>query len=90
MTDSSFEKQIRDALKQFWEEQSITVDDGSASVDDLVAAMDSMTAVDSLIQIERIVGMKLPVGEVIQPGGYKSEEEFIEGVTARVLKYAEE
>lgn len=83
-------RQIKEALKAFWEEQSISVDGSSTSIDDLVAAMDSMTAVEALIAIEEIVGMDLPSGHVIRRGGYNDQEDFINELTARVLTYVEE
>lgn len=90
MVDPNKVSQIRDALKSFWDEQSISVDGGSTSIDDLVAAMDSMTAVEALIEVEKIVGMDLPSGKVIRCGGYNDEADFIEDLTARVLTYVEE
>lgn len=82
--------QIRQALEDFWEAQAISADGGSTSVDDLVAAMDSMTAVEALVEVEKIVGMELPCGDVIRRGGYESKKQFVEELTARVLKYVKE
>lgn len=49
-----------------------------------------MTAVEALIEVEKIVGMDLPSGKVIRCGGYNDEADFIEDLTARVLAYVEE
>ncbi len=90
MVDEGLVRQIREALKSFWDEQSISVDGSSTSIDDLVAAMDSMTAVEALIAVEKIVGMELPSGQVIRRGGYNDQEHFISDLTTRVLTYVEE
>ena len=82
--------QIQESLRKFWSEQSLDLGGAPASIDDLVAAMDSMTAVAVLIDIEEIVGMGLPTGEVIRAGGYDSEDQFVEHLTACVQKYVEE
>jgi len=82
--------EIRVALEKFWEEQAISVDGESTSIDDLVAAMDSMTAVEALIDVEKIVGMDIPVGSVIRRGGYDTKEQFLDDLTVRVRKYVEE
>lgn len=90
MIDSDKVRQIQESLRNFWSEQSLNVGGPTASIDDLVAAMDSMTAVDALIDVEVIVGMELPVGEVIRTGGYANENQFVEHLTARVCKYVQE
>lgn len=83
-------ERIRAALEEFWADQGVAFDGIPGSVDDLVAAMDSMTAVDALIKVEEIVGMELPSGKVIRRGGYDSQAQFIKDLTARVLRYVEE
>ncbi|UVH57181.1 hypothetical protein NWF24_30810 [Variovorax paradoxus] len=83
-------EEIKAHLNDFWNDQAIAVDADSTSIDELVAAMDSKTAVEALIKVEEIVGIELPVGEVIQQGGYNSREEFIEQVTSSVVKYVED
>ncbi len=82
-------RQIEAHLNAFWDEQAIAVDADSTSIDDLVAAMDSKTAVEALIEVEDIVDMELPVGEVVRQGGYRSREEFIRELTRSVVKYVE-
>lgn len=83
-------EQIRQALEKFWDEQSLSVESSSTSVDDLVAAMDSLTAVEALINVEKIVGLELPSGELIRRGGYDSATQFVAHLTDRVCKYVEE
>ena len=87
--DAEKVRQIEAHLNAFWDEQAIAVDPDSTSIDDLVAAMDSKTAVEALIEVEDIVDMELPVGEVVRQGGYGSREEFIRDLTRSVVKYVE-
>lgn len=81
--------QIIAALEAFWAGQTLGTE-GAETVDDLVAAMDSFTASDALIDVEDIVGMELPTGEVIRRGGYESKDQFIYELTQRVLDYVAE
>jgi acyl carrier protein len=83
-------ERIHAALEAFWADQVVAVDGIPGSVDDLVAAMDSMTAVEALMKVEEIVGMELPSGKVIRRGGYDSQAQFIKDLTTRVLRYVEE
>lgn len=81
---------IETCLRQFWDSHSLAVDGASESVDGLIDPLDSLTAVDALIELEKIVGMELPEGRVIRRGGYDSKGQFIEDLTKRVLKYVVE
>ncbi len=80
---------ITAALEAFWAGQTLGAGGGD-TVDDLVAAMDSFTASDALEEVENIVGMELPTGEVIRRGGYDSKEQFVTLLTQRVLDYVAE
>lgn len=82
-------EQISAALEAFWAGQTLDAEGGS-SVDDLVAAMDSFTAADALTEIEDIVGIELPTGDVIRRGGYDSRDQFVSELTQRVLDYVAE
>ncbi|WP_342721218.1 hypothetical protein [Acidovorax sp. FHTAMBA] len=90
MIESDTVDQIRQSLEKFWEEESLGLDAESTSIDGLVAAMDSMTAVSALIDIEKIVGMELPTGEVIRRGGYDSMKQFMDDLSTRVIQYVKE
>ncbi|MGJ7614116.1 MULTISPECIES: hypothetical protein [unclassified Variovorax] len=80
---------IASALEAFWASQTLDVG-GTETVDDLVAAMDSFTATDVLGDIEPIVGMDLPSGEVIRRGGYDSKDQFVTVLTQKILDYVAE
>lgn len=81
---------IEACLQQFWDSHTLAVDVASESVDGLIDPLDSLTAVDALIELEKIVGMELPEERVIRRGGYDSKGQFIEDLTRRVLKYVVE
>jgi len=80
---------IASALEAYWASQTLDAG-GTETVDDLVAAMDSFTATDALEEIEHIVGMELPAGEVIRRGGYDSKDQFVTVLTQRILDYVAE
>ncbi|KAK51176.1 hypothetical protein L576_0080 [Bordetella bronchiseptica OSU054] len=45
-----------------------------------------MTAVEVLATLDKVVGTELP-NSVIQAGGYKTREEFVDGLSAKVISY---
>jgi acyl carrier protein len=81
---------IEASLTKFWEERALDVDDESESLADFVDELDSLTAVDALIEIEKIVDIEIDEGAVIRKGGYDSKQQFVEHLTAKVLKYVQE
>lgn len=82
-------QKIASALETYWASQTLDAS-GTQTVDDLVAAMDSFTATDVLGDIELIVGVELPAGEVIRRGGYDSKDQFVTVLTQRILDYVVE
>lgn len=87
MNTDKMKAEIEESLQQFWNDRAINVDMDSESIDDFIDEIDSLTAVDALIDIERITGMDIPEGSVIRRGGYDTKKQFIEHLTASVLKY---
>lgn len=84
---SAMEDQIRAALEAFWEDHAIPAEGGAAStVDDLIGPVESMIAVEVLVALDRITGMKLP-NSIIQAGGYATKDEFINKLGAAALAY---
>lgn len=81
---------LQAAMEEFWSEQTLDVDAGTECVDELVAAMDSLTATEVLEKLEDLVGMELPSGELIRRGGYDSKEQFISELTQEILDYVVE
>jgi len=90
MNADELKSAIETCLREFWDTHSLAVDEASETVDGLIDPLDSLTAVDALIELEKIVGMELPEGRVIRRGGYDSKEQFIEDLTRRVLEYVVE
>jgi hypothetical protein len=82
---------VKEALEAFWDERAIPAHGGAeaASVDDLVGPVESMTAVDILVTLDSIVGMKLP-NTVVQAGGYQTRDEFINKLGAAVMAHVAE
>ena len=78
---------IKDALENFWDERAIPEEGGEVTtIDDLVGPVESMTAVDVLVTLDEIAGVKLP-NTVIQAGGYLTREEFVTKLGAAVLEH---
>lgn len=84
---ANLEIQIKAALEEFWDEHALVPNGGGPStVDELLEPVESMTAVYVLTKLDKIVDKKLP-NNVIQPGGYKTKDEFVNLLSARVLSY---
>lgn len=87
MVDSNIAVRIRSELETFWREQSLGLNGDSTSIDDMVAAMDSLTSVEVLLRLEVIVGTDLPAAMLIRPGGYSCEKQFVDELAVRVLEH---
>lgn len=78
---------IKEALESFWDERAIPLEGGeTTSINDLVGPVESMTAVEVLVTLDAIVGVKLP-NTVIQAGGYQTRDEFINKLASSVLAH---
>ncbi|TLX56972.1 hypothetical protein DN824_13110 [Stutzerimonas nosocomialis] len=84
---TSLQNQIEDLLGVFWDEREIAIASDPTSIDDLGAPMDSLTACEAMIDIDVLVGQKIPVEVIIRNGGYESRDQFIQQVTEGVLTY---
>jgi len=78
---------IAEALAKFWDERALATSDPADVVGDFVDEMDSLTAVDALIELEDITQVEIDEAAVIRKGGYDSRDQFIGDLTARVLKF---
>lgn len=84
---ANLEDHIKEALEQFWDEHALEpVGGGLSTVDELLEPIESMTAVEVLIVLDEIVNETLP-NSLIQAGGYKTKEEFVNVLSARVLSH---
>lgn len=85
----TLEDQIRQKLGDFWDERALpTGPSGATTVDTLGSPVESLTAVEVLLEIDSIAGTKLP-NSVIQAGGYQTKDEFIEKLTAKTIEILE-
>jgi hypothetical protein len=82
--------EIRAELDKFWAEQDPLAVEETGTVDDLVAAMDSVTACEALERLETLLGMELPSGDLIRTGGYDTKDQFINELSAAVVAYCAE
>ena len=81
---------IEAILGQFWDERAIEMGEAPKSTVELGAPLDSLTSMEALIEIDRLLKRKVPVEAVIQKGGYQTREQFIEEVATKVLKFVAE
>lgn len=84
---SELEGKIKAALEEFWDERAIPAEGGAVStVDELVGPVESMVAVEVLVDLDKITGMKLP-NSIIQAGGYNTKDEFVNKLGAAALAF---
>ena len=86
-------EQLHDVLSAFWDQNvlEVPVDDGDAdeeiAIDQPLVQLDSITAVDVLLDIEKVVGRHLPIEKIVRKGGYTSRDQFIEEVSKAVDEF---
>lgn len=86
-------EQLHEVLSAFWEQNVLEVptDEGDAdeeiAIDHPLVQLDSITAVDVLIDIEKVIGKHLPIEQIVRKGGYSSREQFIEEITKAVDEF---
>lgn len=83
----TLKEQIEVLLGNFWDEREIAITNEPTMIDDVGAPLDSLTACEAMIEIDALVGSKVPVDVVIRNGGYESRDQFIEQITDGVLKH---
>ncbi|MBT2748298.1 MULTISPECIES: hypothetical protein [unclassified Lysobacter] len=83
--------EIEAVLGQFWEEMAIELGEDPRDTSGLLGApLDSLTAVEALLQLDTLLGRSIPAEVVIRRGGYESKEQFVELLTCQVLDYITE
>lgn len=84
--------EIEAVLGQFWEEMAIELGESPQDTSGLLGApLDSLTAVEVLLQVETLLGGRsIPAEVVIRNGGYESKEQFVELLTGQILDYIAE
>ncbi|WPN29898.1 hypothetical protein QMK54_29595 [Pseudomonas sp. P5_109] len=82
--------QIETLLNAFWDKRAQDIIDDPLSTDQLGAPLDSISAIDAFVGIDKLVQRKLPVELIIRHGGYNSKEQFVTDVTDKVLRHLKE
>lgn len=82
--------EIEKHLGQFWDKRALEIVDDPLSVDELGAPMESVMAIDALLEIGKMLKVKIPVDVVIRNGGYETKEQFVGLVTSGVLRHLKE
>lgn len=83
-------KQIETLLSNFWDKRAQDIIDDPLSTDELGAPLDSLSAVDAFVGIDKLVQRKLPVELIIRHGGYNSKDQFVTDITDKVLRHLKE
>jgi acyl carrier protein len=84
--DAKQREQVREALAQFWEETRIAVEE-TEDVEGLIDELDSQSAIDVVIRVEKILGVEIPEEKVIRPGGYDSKQQFVDDFLGRLDRF---
>ncbi|VXD04060.1 conserved hypothetical protein [Pseudomonas sp. 9AZ] len=79
--------QIEQLLGAFWDKRAQDIVDDPLSTDELGAPLDSISAVEAFVGIDKLVQRKLPVELIIRHGGYDSKDQFVSDITAKVLRH---
>jgi acyl carrier protein len=83
--------EIEACLGNFWEEMAIELGENPEHTSGLLGApLDSITALEVLLEIDTLLNREIPAEAVIRKGGYDSKEQFVELLTKEVLAYVEE
>lgn len=83
--------EIEAVLGQFWEEMAIELGENPQDTSGLLGApLDSLTAVEVLLQVDTLLGRSIPAEVVIHNGGYESKQQFVELLTGQILSYVAE
>lgn len=83
---ADIEATIRAKLEEFWDDRAIASGPaGQTTVDELLAPVESGTAVEVLVELDAITGLKLPAS-LIRTGGYDSKHQFVEHLTDKVMQ----
>jgi hypothetical protein len=83
---------LEQLLQKFWDENVLDNSELPLGVENLYAPLDSVTAIDVLSKIKELFkdvlgDKKIPAEDVIQNGGYRSKDEFVQKVVKAVEKY---
>lgn len=77
--------ELEQILSDFWDSNEIPMDGAPTSTGQLGAALDSITAVEVLLEVDTLFKRKISVEAVIQRGGYKDKQEFVTKLRDQIL-----
>lgn len=84
---------LRNVLADLWDANVLGTPSADGAMDEHVPvdhpliALDSLTAVEVLVEVEGVVGAALPLEKIVRQGGYSFKEQFIDEVAAAVEKF---
>lgn len=70
------EESVREALERFWDETQLGVEE-TEKVEGLIDELDSQSAIDAILGVEKILEIEIPGEKVIRPGGYNGKDHFV-------------
>lgn len=79
-------QQVREALEQFWEENRIAVEE-TEDVEGLIDELDSQSAIDVVLRVEKVLHIDIPEEKVIRPGGYDNKQQFLDDFFERLDRF---
>ncbi|MGN2253195.1 hypothetical protein ACFWZ4_07455 [Frateuria sp. GZRe12] len=81
---------IEKLLRDFWEERAISLEGEPCSIEELGAPLDSITSLEAIMEIDKLLNRKLPVDQIIRKGGYSDVDDFVSSVCSKVLEVISE
>lgn len=82
-----YKSQIESTLGAFWDARAIALVDNPTSVSDLGAPLTSLDACDALVELENLIGQKLPLYGIVKNGGYEDRKSFVNELTANLMNH---
>jgi hypothetical protein len=88
------ESDIINALEKWWKDESVErsgdpfgdESEGGGILYDLLPSLDSLTVVRSLLVIEKILTIEIPVS-LVKRGGYETKEEMLEDLVPKLRRH---
>lgn len=81
-------QEIEECLGKFWDEMAIELGEDPDDTSGLFEApLDSLTAVEVLVAVDKLLNCKIPAETVIQKGGYKSREQFVDDLAGKIIEF---
>lgn len=82
-----YKSEIEAILGAFWDARAIAVAENPTSIFELGAPLTSLDACEALVDVDKLVGKKIPVQGIIKNGGYEDRDDFINELTTNILSH---